>query len=306
MSDFTSDFWNWFIAGVTIVSFIWLIYLLISQSKVKGPKGGGQAEDMGHVWDEDLRELNTPLPKWWLNMFYITIVFGVVYLVLYPGLGTFAGVLGWTQESQYQEELADAKAEFGPVFERFTKTPLGQLAKDPAAQKAGARLYASYCAVCHGSDARGATGFPNLRDADWLYGSDGEAIRTSIGAGRDGVMPAWEGALGGAEGVDQVTAYLLTLSGRKPQGELANADVTQGQMKYGMFCAGCHLPDGSGNAALGAPNLADDVWLYGGSVRAIRESIAKGRAGRMPAHNEFLGTDKVHVLSAYVLSLSQK
>jgi len=299
MSDFTSDFWSWFISAIVIGGIIWLVYLLVGNNKTTGEIG----VPTGHVWDENLEELNNPLPRWWLYMFYITIFFSIGYLILYPGLGSFKGILGWTEVNEYEQEVADADAKYGPVFAKFAQTPIVALAADPEAKKAGERLFVTYCAVCHGSDARGAPGFPNLRDNDWLYGGAPEQIKHTLMQGRAGVMPAWEGPLGGEQGVAEVAEYVQSLAGRKGLDEkMAEA----GKTKFDMFCAGCHMPGGIGNIALGAPNLTNNIWLYGGSPRSIKESIAKGRNGVMPAHGEFLGEDKVHILTAYIYGLSHE
>ncbi|MBE9567790.1 MAG: cytochrome-c oxidase, cbb3-type subunit III [Proteobacteria bacterium] len=296
MSDFTSEFWSWFIIAIAGGGIIWLFFLLQGTNKADTEEG----VPTGHVWDEDLQELNNPLPRWWLFMFYFTMVFAIGYLILYPGMGSFKGLLGWTEIGEYEQEVADADAEFGPLFAQFEKTPVSELSSNAAAMKAGERLFVTYCAVCHGSDARGAPGFPNLRDGDWLYGGDAAVIEQSISHGRAGVMPAWEAPLGGEEGVNQVATYVMSLSGRDVDATLAEA----GKTKFDMFCVACHQPDGTGNQALGAPNLADNVWLYGGSPRSIKETIAKGRNGIMPAHSEFLGKAKVHILAGYIYSLS--
>ena len=298
MSDFTSEFWSWFIIAIVGGGMIWLIWILASNTKTTGEEG----VPTGHVWDETLEELNNPLPRWWSIMFYVTIFFSIGYLIMYPGMGSFKGLLGWTEVGQYEQEVADADAEFGPLFEKFENTPIPVLAKDADAMVAGERLYASYCAVCHGADARGAPGFPNLRDGDWLYGGSPEQIHATIMNGRQAAMPAWDAPLGGEKGVAEVAAYVMSLSGRKVDTALADA----GKAKFEMFCVACHMEGGKGNQAMGAPNLTDTIWLYGGSERTIRESIAKGRNGKMPAHGEFLGSAKVHVLAAYVYSLSQE
>lgn len=297
MSDFTSEFWSWFIIAIVGGGIIWLVYLLMGTNKAETEEG----VPTGHVWDENLEELNNPLPRWWLWLFYITIVFSIGYLILYPGMGSFKGILGWTEVGEYEAEVAAADAEFGPIFAKFEQTPIAELATDEAAMKAGERLYVTYCAVCHGSDARGATGFPNLRDNDWLYGGSPEQIEATLLHGRNGVMPAWETSLG-EEGIDQVASYVMSIAGR----EVDAASAEAGKAKFDMFCVGCHMPGGTGNQALGAPNLTNNIWLYGGSPRAIKETLAKGRNGRMPAHGEFLGTAKVHILSAYVYSLSHQ
>jgi cytochrome c oxidase cbb3-type subunit 3 len=301
MSDFNSEFWSWFIDAIVVIGIVWLLVLLRVNSKGK-LSADGKAEATGHVWDGDLQELNTPLPRWWLFMFYITIVFGIAYLVIYPGMGSFKGIAGWTQIDQYEAEVAKADASFGPLYDKFLKQDIAVLAADDSAMKTGERLYVNYCAVCHGSDARGARGFPNLRDNDWLYGGEPENIKTTLVYGRAGAMPAWEGPLGGEEGVNQVANYVMGLSGRSVDDDLA----AKGKEKYDMFCVGCHMPDGTGNQAIGAPNLANNIWLYGGTPSAVKHSIAKGRNGLMPAHGEFLGEAKVHVLSAYIYSLSHK
>lgn len=298
MSDFTSEFWSWFIIAIAGGGIIWLFFLLAGTNKAETEEG----VPTGHVWDEDLQELNNPLPRWWLYMFYFTLFFAIGYLVLYPGMGSYKGLLGWTEIGEYEAEVAAADAKFGPLFEKFEKTPIAALAGDPAAMKAGERLFVTYCAVCHGSDARGAPGFPNLRDNDWLHGGAPEKIEETILYGRMGTMPAWEGPLGGAEGVNEVATYVMSIAGRDVDAKLAEA----GKAKFDMFCVGCHMPGGTGNQALGAPNLSNNIWLYGGSPRSIKETIAKGRNGRMPAHSEFLGAAKSHVLAAYVYSLSHE
>ena len=299
MSDFTSDFWSWWISGIVLGGIAWCIYLLIANTKGKLPPGG-KAEATGHVWDEDLQELNNPLPRWWMFMFYITIAFGLAYLALYPGLGTYAGLANWTEKDQYENEIAKADATYGPLYDKYLNQEIASVAADQDALNMGERLYVNYCAVCHGSDARGATGFPNLRDNDWLYGGNPEAIKTSIMSGRKAIMPAWEAVLGGDEGIAKVANYVMQLSGR----DVDEASAEKGKELFMTNCSGCHLPDGTGNPAVGAPNLTNNIWLYGGSPRAIKESIAKGRQGLMPAHSEFLGEAKVHLLTAYIYSLS--
>ncbi|MDH3538178.1 MAG: cytochrome-c oxidase, cbb3-type subunit III, partial [Gammaproteobacteria bacterium] len=263
---------------------------------------GEEVESTGHVWDGDLSELNNPLPRWWLGLFYITLAFGGFYLLLYPGLGKFSGILNWTSVGAYEEEVAQMEAEVGPLFARYQQTEVLDLIKDRDALKVGERLYLNYCSTCHGSDARGARGYPNLRDRDWIWGGDPQSIKATLTNGRIAAMPTWEAALGGEQGVDEVTQYVLSLSGRASIEQLA----AKGKAKYDIFCVACHGPEGKGNPALGAPNLSDDIWLYGGSITRIAESIARGRAGQMPAQLERLGEAKVHLLTAYVYSLSQQ
>lgn len=299
MDSFSMSVWNAVIIIATVGGIAGLWLLIVWQTKIGA---SDKQETTGHVWDEDLRELNNPLPLWWRNLFYVTLAFGVIYLILFPGLGTHEMLLGWTQERQYRQQMAAAEARYGPIFQQYQNEPIEKLAKNPQALKIGERLYASYCTVCHGSDAGGVTGFPNLRDGDWLYGGSPEAIETSILKGRNGVMPAWKAPLGGDDGVDQVTSHVLSLSGRR----VDDAKGAAGKAKYDMFCVACHGPDGKGNPQVGAPNLTDDIWLYGGSRAAIAASIAGGRQGKMPAHEEFLGEAKVHLLAAYIYSLSKK
>jgi len=298
MADFTSSFWNWFIIVPTVAGIIGcflLVRWLSTDIKVDD-----QGKSMGHVWDEDLEELNNPLPRWWLNMFYLTLFFGIGYLVLYPGLGSFPGMLGWTSIGQYDQEIDLADARYGPLFSRYESMDIVAVADDPDARRMGERLFVNYCATCHGSDARGARGFPNLRDNDWLYGGAPETIEQTIMNGRSGVMPAWESALGGEAGVSDVAEYVIGLSGRN----VDTAAAARGAEKFTTLCAACHGADGTGNQALGAPNLTDNIWLYGGSKARVEETIANGRNGIMPPHGDFLGKDKVHLLAAYVYSLS--
>lgn len=309
MSDFTSGFWNIYITVLTLLSIAGCGLLLWSQSRTKivvppsaGAAHGAAAADVGttgHVWDGDLTELNTPMPRWWMWLFYITIVFALLYLFLYPGLGTYAGKLGWKSSTAYQEELKKAEADYGPLFQRYLSQDLKVVAADPQAHAIGERLFLTYCAQCHGSDAHGNKGFPNLTDNDWLYGGTPEIIKTTILHGRNGQMPSMAAAVGTDKDVENVAHYVQSLSN-------ANADPIKavfGKAKFGV-CAACHGADAHGNQALGAPNLTDKIWLYGGSIDTIMETIRKGRNNVMPAFDSFLGEAKVHVLAAYVWSLS--
>lgn len=303
MSDFTDSFWNGYIAVLTLLGVIGCAVLLYSQSTVRGPApapGQQGPGTTGHVWDEDLTELNTPMPRWWMWMFYITIIFGLVYLMLYPGLGDFAGKLGWKSSGQYQAELAKAEADYGPLFNRYAKMDIKAVAADPQAHAIGERLFLTYCAQCHGSDARGNKGFPNLTDKDWLYGGTPEVIKETIMHGRHGVMPSMAAAVGDDKDVENVAHYVLSLSGS------GASDPIKAAMGKGKFtaCMACHGPDAHGNQAIGAPNLTDKIWLYGGSAETIMETIRKGRDNTMPAWADFLGDAKVQVLAAYVWSLS--
>jgi cytochrome c oxidase cbb3-type subunit 3 len=301
MSDFTHAIWDWYIALITLAGIAGCGILLWAQSSHKAQVGadGKVSETTGHVWDEDLTELNTPMPRWWMWLFYLTIVFALAYLFLYPGLGSYAGKLGWRSDGAYQAELKKAEADYGPLFAKYASQDIKMVAADPQAQAIGERLFMTYCAQCHGSDARGNKGYPNLADKDWLHGGEPSVIKASIMQGRTGIMPPMGAALGSDKDIESVAHYVLSLSG-------APADplrVVFGKSRFAA-CVACHGAGGVGNHALGAPNLADKVWLYGGSVETVMETIRKGRSNSMPAFGEFLGEPKAHVLAAYVWSLS--
>jgi cytochrome c oxidase cbb3-type subunit 3 len=305
MSDFTHGFWPIFISVLTLLSIVGTWIFLKSQTTRKLAPGE-KPELMEHTWDGDLRDLNNPLPRWWLGLFYGTLVFALVYLVLWPGLGNFPGLLKWTQLGEYEAEVKAAEAKFQPVYAAFMQQDIPTVAASPDARAIGRNLFLTYCSQCHGSNAEGATGYPNLTDGDWLYGGDPDTIRATLTDGRSGIMPAMGEALG-AQGTKEVAHYVMSLSGRTHDAALADA----GRPKFAENCAACHMPDGTGMQAMGAPNLTDKVWLYGGSEGAIIESIAKGRNGVMPGIAQTLGSTsnkeaKLHLLTAYVYSLSQQ
>ena len=293
-------FMSWFVAAGTIVFIIWCVWL-IGWSAKQGPQNKGDEELVGHKWDGDLEEWNNPAPKWWLYLYFITIAWAVGYLIVYPGIGIFDGVAGWTSEGQYEAEIQRAEERYAPIYERFSAMEFDELVADPDANALGASLYASYCTTCHGSDARGAPGYPNLTDDDWQWGGTEKDIYTTIYNGRMAVMTPWAQVLGSDEAVDNMVSYVRSLSGLEEAGEAAESAKTQ----FTTFCAACHMPDGTGNPILGAPNLTDDTWLYGSAPETIRETIEKGRNGQMPAQGEFLGENRTRVLAAYVKSLSQ-
>ena len=301
MADFFNDFWHYYVAVITVASIAGCAILLWSQSRFKvGLDADGKPQaTTGHVWDEDLTELNTPMPRWWIVLFWLSILFAAAYLMMYPGLGAWRGMLKWDQAGQYQAELKQAGREYGPLFEQYRQLDLKAVAADPQARAIGERLFLTYCSQCHGSDARGARGFPNLLDADWLHGGAPEAIKATIEHGRTGVMPPMGAALGSDKDVESVAHYVRSLSGLPAD----PIKVAFGKPKFAT-CAACHGADGTGNTLLGAPNLADKTWLYGGSAAAIMETIRNGRTSTMPPFGDFLGEDKVHVLAAYVWSLS--
>jgi cytochrome c oxidase cbb3-type subunit 3 len=297
MSQFTSGFWDVYVGLISLVSIVACAVFL----KVQSVRKTVEADTSGHTWDEDLTEYNNPLPRWWAWLFYITIAFSLGYLALYPGLGSYEGVLGWTQLKQFEEETQAANTRFGPVYEKFAAQDLAALAKTPEALAIGQKLFLNHCSQCHASDGRGSRGFPNLADQDWLWGGTPEAIKASITDGRTGVMPALGAAVGGDEGATDVAHYVLKLAGRTHDSLRAG----NGESKFKSVCAACHGPEGRGNAQLGAPNLTDDIWLHGGTQSAIVETILKGRSNQMPAHKDILSAAKIHLVAAYVHSLSQ-
>ena len=297
MSDFTSGFWSIYISIITIVSIIACGVLLQVMSTRKA--SGGQVETTGHSWYEDLVELNNPLPRWWIWLFYITILFSLVYLVLYPGLGAYVGSYQWTSIRQYDEEAARAEAQSAPIFEKYVKTDLKELAADPEALAIGQKLFLNNCAQCHSSDARGGKGYPSLADTHWIWGGSPETIKTTIADGRQAVMPPW-GAVLGDEGVKDVAHYVLSLNGRT----FDSLRAARGKEKFATTCVACHGAEGKGNPAIGAEDLTKVVLLHGADEPALIQTISKGRIDTMPPQKALLGEARVHILAAYVWSLS--
>jgi cytochrome c oxidase cbb3-type subunit 3 len=293
-------FWSWFVAAGTILFVIWCVWL-IGWSAKQGPQNKSDEELVGHKWDGDLEEWNNPAPKWWLYLYFITIAWAVGYMIVYPGIGAFDGVAGWTSEGQYEAEMQRAEERYAPIYTKFAAMEFEALAQDPEALELGRSLFASYCTTCHGSDARGAPGYPNLTDEEWIWGRNEQAIVTTITNGRNSVMPMLAAALGGEQGIDNMVNYVLSLSGRVE----ADAAAMSAQPMFVTLCSACHMPDGSGNPALGGPSLTNDIWLYGSSPEAVRASIVEGRNGVMPPHGELLGENRTRILAAYVYSLSQ-
>lgn len=292
-----SSFWSGWIIVITLVNILGCLWLLWWTRK-KSDDTIADGESMGHSFD-GIEELNTPLPRWWLQLFYITIAFAFIYLLLYPGFGRFAGLLGWTSSGQWEMEVERADNQFNRIFRDFAAVPVEGLVNNPDAMQAGERLFGTNCAICHGSDAKGSPGFPNLTDKDWLYGGSPDAIQTTLTNGRRGMMPPMAAALGNEQGVKDVAAYVLSLSGLQGSG-----DAEAGKARF-MVCAACHGMEGKGNPAMGAPNLTDDVWLYGNSEADVIQAITQGRNGVMPAFGEQLSPERIHVLTAYIYSLSQ-
>jgi cytochrome c oxidase cbb3-type subunit 3 len=295
MSQFTSEFWDVYIALVSVVSIVACALFLKLQSVRKAL----EPETSGHVWDENLREYNNPMPRWWAWLFYITIFFSLAYLALYPGLGSYQGTLGWSQVGQLGEETRAADARFGPIYEKYGALPVEEVAKSPEALAIGQKLFLNHCAQCHASDGGGSRGFPNLTDKDWLWGGTPEAIKASITGGRTGVMPPFGPALG-EQGAKDVAHFVLSLSGAAHD----SIRAARGREKFAQTCAACHGPQGKGNPQLGAPDLSDKIWLHGSGEAAILERINKGARNQMPAHKDLLSPAKIHLLTAYVVSLS--
>ena len=293
-------FWSWFVAAGTILFVIWCVWL-IGWSAKQGPQGKEDEDLVGHKWDGDLEEWNNPAPKWWLYLYFITIAWAVGYMIVYPGIGAFDGVAGWTSKGQYEDEMQRAEERYAPIYERFAAMEFDALVQDPEALALGGSLFASYCTTCHGSDGRGAPGYPNLTDDDWQWGGTENDIITSIRNGRIGIMTPWAQVLGSDEAVDNMVRYVQSLSGIVEADEAAMSAKAQ----FTTLCAACHTPAGTGNPLLGAPNLTDDTWLYGSSAERIRYAIENGLQGQMPAHGELLGENRTRILAAYVYSLSQ-
>jgi cytochrome c oxidase cbb3-type subunit 3 len=300
MSQFTSSFWDVYIGLISLVSIIACAVFLKLQSvrRIESKEGG--TATTGHVWDETLTEYHHPLPRWWSWLFYLTVLFSLVYLVLYPGLGSWKGVLGWTQIGQLEAENARVEAKIGPLYKKFAAQDVPALAKDPEAMATGQRLFLNHCAQCHASDGGGSRGFPNLTDKDWLWGGTPEAIKMTITEGRAGVMPPW-GPVLGEQGAKDVAHYVMSLSGLASD----SLRVARGKPLFAQNCVACHGPEGKGNPALGAPDLTDKTWLYGAGEAVIIETIVKGRNNQMPPHKNILTAEKIHLLTGYVYSLSQ-
>ncbi|WP_455555539.1 cytochrome-c oxidase, cbb3-type subunit III [Comamonas sp.] len=299
MSDFVNNFWSVYVAGITVVGIVACLVLLVITARKKVVADSDNTT--GHVWDEDLRELNNPMPRWWIWLFVITVVFSLFYLLAYPGLGSYAGKLQWSQVGAYEAEVAKANADLEPMYARFTAMSTEEVSKDSQAMAIGERLFMNNCAQCHGSDARGSKSFPNLVDADWLHGGTPENIKQTITQGRMAMMPPQAEVVGSAEDVRNLAHYVLSLSG-SPHDSLK---ASLGKSKF-TACAACHGMDGKGNTLLGAPNLTDDIWLHGWGEQAIVDIINNGKMNEMPAQDKKLTPAQIDVLTAYVWGLSNK
>ena len=303
MSDFTNGFWPWYVAAISLVSILACAWLLWVAGKAKVSAHPGQVQDntTGHVWDEDLRELNNPLPLWWMWLFILTVVFALGYLVIFPGLGSFPGLLKWTTEAEHTQDVRQIRAQVAPLYAEFTAQPVEALVKEPRAMAIGERLFMNNCAQCHGSDGRGSKSYPNLTNgnAAWLGQRSAEHIVQTVTNGRTGVMPPMGAAVGGEAEISELTHYVLSLSG-SPHNEIK---AYSGKKMFSA-CAACHGVDGKGNKALGAPNLTDDYWLHGWGEAAIANIVKNGKNNVMPSQSSKLTAEQIHVVSAYVLSLS--
>lgn len=303
-----STFWSWYVSVLTIGTLLALLWLVFATRK--GEKKGTTEQTMGHAFD-GIEEYDNPLPKWWFMLFIGTIIFAVAYLALYPGLGNWKGVLpgyegGWTQVKQWQKEVDKADAQYGPIYAKYAAMPIVEVAKDEQALKMGGRLFSTYCSICHGSDAKGAVGFPNLTDNNWRWGGEPDTIKTTILHGRMAIMPAW-GSIIGDDGVKNVSAYVRSSLAGLPLPEGSNADLQAGQTLFNSNCMACHGPQGKGMPMMGAADLTHPAgWIYGSSLAQLQQTIRYGRNGQMPAQDAYLGNDKVHLLAAYVFSLSQQ
>jgi cytochrome c oxidase cbb3-type subunit 3 len=299
MSDFNANFWSVYVTAITLVGILACLALLwITARKKVAPSSDNTT---GHVWDEDLREANNPMPRWWMWMFVLSIVFGLLYLVAYPGLGSYPGQLGWTTRGEHAAEMEQAQKQLAPLYAQFTAKKTEELAGDANAMAVGERLFMNNCAQCHGSDARGGKGFPNLTDTDWLHGGSPAKIVETITKGRRGQMPPMAAAVGTPDDVKNVANYVLSLS-NSPH------DSVRAQLGRSKFtaCAACHGVDGKGNPAIGAPNLTDDTWLHGWGEQAIIAMVNQGKINEMPAQAGKLSEAQIHVLAAYVWGLSNK
>ena len=292
--------WSAFIIALVVLNVAGSLWLILWTAKRKAGDPG--PTDTSHVWDENITEYNKPLPKWWVNLFYLTIVFTIGYLAWFPGLGAFAGYSGWSSAKQHDQDKAAEDKKLEATFAPFAGKPIDQIAQDPKALKLGKAIFSNTCAACHGSSGQGATGYPNLTDNIWHWGGAPDQILETVLNGRQAAMPAWEAALGGKEGVTAVAVYVQSLHGLKVDPALANI----GKNKYETICVSCHGPDGKGMQAVGAPDLTDDYWLYGDSLATLQQSIGQGRNGQMPAHSPILGETRARLAAAYVWSLSHK
>lgn len=290
MADMPSDFWSGWIAIGTITTLLglaWAVYSVYFSN-------GGDAHESA-VWDETLREGTNPAPMWWFWMIFALMIVSVVYLMLYPGLGSFSGALRWSQGGRLEQSLALYDDNFGAVRESVATASIETLQSDPMIMASARRLFDQNCSACHGSEARGqAELFPDLTDADWQWGGDVGQLEQSIRAGRQAVMPPLAAVLGD-DGVAQTAQYVRALQ----SGDTV-AEGDAGQSLYATYCFACHGADGTGNVLLGASNLTDDSSLYGDDIDALLQTIATGRSGIMPPFQDRLDDTQIRMLVAWL------
>ena len=296
-----SAFWSTWIIVLAIVTLGIATFLFVWALRVRIPHGADGTT--GHVWAHGvLREAVRPLPAWWVVISVLVFASGFAYLYAYPGLGSYAGSLAWTSQTELTQHAEANRALLAPLAQRVGQGTVEQIAADPAARPQGRRLFADHCAPCHGGTAQGnpLIGAPSLVDDDWLYGGDGAAILTSVLDGRRGVMPPFTPAFNAA-GATDVAHYVRSLSGAQHDA----AKAKRGSASYGV-CVACHSADGSGNIALGAPDLTDDVWVYGGDLQTIARTITHGRSGVMPALRGKLSEPEAKLVAAWVYGRSRE
>ena len=295
MSSYLTGFWSGWVIVLTLITFVLMTWVLLANRK----RTPIDEKTTGHVYD-GIEEWDNPLPGWWFAMFMITIVWGLGYLIVYPGFGNFPGVLGWTSVEQHEQEVAAAEEKYRAMRDKYLALSIEEIYEDPKVRKMGMRIYGNNCSQCHGLDAAGALGFPNLTDDDWIWGGSADTIKHTIVKGRQAAMPAWEPILG-EQGIQEATAYVLSLNSRAADPAMVEA----GKTHFNTYCVACHGPEGKGNPAMGAPNLTNGIWLYGGSTEQIAHSLRIGRNGKMPAFENTLGEDKIHLVTAYIYGLSK-
>lgn len=293
-----STSWSWYVIALVALNIVGCVWLLWFTGKRRA--GDPAPEQTSHYWDGDLTEYNKPMPRWWIILFYLTIVFGLGYLLYYPGLGAWRGTGEWSSQREHDAQRAENEKRLAAALAPYANKPVEELARDPAARKLGQSLFANHCAACHGADARGARGFPDLTDAVWHWGGAPEDILTTVRDGRQAMMPPLASAFANDAEIDEVVAYVRSLSGQKVDTALAE----KGAARFAV-CSACHGPEGKGNVVMGAPDLTDGYWLYGGDAAAVRASITGGRNGQMPAHGDLLGPERTRLVAAWVYGRSQ-
>ena len=296
MSDFTSNFWPIYISAIVLLGIVGCLVLLWVSGSTKSTHAASD-NTTGHVWDGDLREMNNPLPRWWVGLFIITCVFGLLYLALYPGLGSYAGTFKWTSHGQFDDEMAKGNAQIAPIYAAFANKSIPDLSKDQQAMAIGDRLFMNNCSQCHGSDARGGPGFPNLTDSYWTWGGTPDVILQTITEGRTGIMTPMVAAVGTPQDVRAVANYALSLSKSPHDAALAS----QGREKFETICAACHGKDGTGNPLLGSADLTRGIFIHGPAVEAhVVDMINNGKTNVMPAWKSKFTPEQLRVLAAYV------